>query len=141
MSDDNKFCQAFADDVLVVVEGDSGEEVQRKANKIKILALTIDSKLTFNEHVSNICVKAANLSYQVAKAAEQTWGLDPDIVSTIYTAVVEPTITNAAAAWARATEKTCVPKKLNAIQRGFTQKIVKANRTVSLNAAFRNTST
>ncbi|CAF4935784.1 unnamed protein product [Pieris macdunnoughi] len=94
MSDDNKFCQAFADDVLVV-----------------------------------------------AKAAEQTWGLDPDIVSTIYTAVVEPTITNAAAAWARATEKTCVPKKLNAIQRGFTQKIVKANRTVSLNAAFRNTST
>lgn len=176
--------QAFADDIVLIVSGNTGSEVQGRANavlshvwgwgvknklkfapqktqamvvtnklrfdtpalvmggecvglshEIKILGLTVDNRLTFNAHVSNVCRKALNLYKQLARAAKIHWGLGPEIVRTIYLAVVEPVILYAASAWAPAAHKICVQKQLNAVQRGFVQKIVKAYRTVSLNSA------
>lgn len=102
---------------------------------IKILGLTVDEKLTFNTHVSNVCRKAINLYKQLSRAAKIHWGLEPGVIRTIYTAVVEPVMMYAAAAWAPATNKLGVQKHLNAVQRGFVQKIIKSYRTVSLNSA------
>ncbi|XP_049875608.1 uncharacterized protein LOC126380835 [Pectinophora gossypiella] len=103
--------------------------------EIKILGLTIDRKLTFNTHVANICRKAANLYKLLARSAKISWGLNPEVVRTIYVAVIEPTILYAASVWAAAASKITVQKQLNAIQRGFAQKICKGYRTISLNAA------
>lgn len=178
------YCQAFADDVVLVFSGDTAVEIQQKANKalanvrswgvknklnfapqktkamvitrklkfdspnlsmggigielsqeIKILGLTIDNKLTFNTHVSNICRKATGIYKQLERAARIHWGLNTEIVRTIYTAVIEPTVLYAAAAWASASRKQMVRKQLNAVQLGFTRKMIKAYRTVSLNSA------
>ncbi|XP_049869337.1 uncharacterized protein LOC126369089 [Pectinophora gossypiella] len=178
------YCQAFADDVVLVFSGHSVSALQEQANdtlehvqgwgqrnklkfaphktnaiiitnkmkfeipslhmgdtairlveEIKILGLTIDHKLTFNTHVANICRKATNLYKLLARSAKISWRLNPEVIRTIYMAVIEPTILYAASVWAAAAAKITVQKQLNAIQRGFAQKICRGYRTVSLNAA------
>ncbi|KAL0883533.1 hypothetical protein ABMA27_015688 [Loxostege sticticalis] len=92
------------------------------SREMKLLGLTIDDGLTFNTHVGNV-------------AAKVQWGLSPEVIRTIYVAVVEPVIMYAASAWAPAAKKLGVRKELDTVQRGFAQKLVKAYRTVSLNSA------
>lgn len=177
-------CQAFADDVVMVFDGETALDIERQANaalghvlewgvenklkfaphktcamlvtrrlkfdvprlgmggvdiamskEIKILGLTIDEKLTFNKHVTNICEKALGRYKALARTARVGWGLHPEIIRLIYTAAVEPTILYAASAWAPAVNKLGIQKQLNVAQRGFAQKLSKAYRTVSLNAA------
>ncbi|XP_013197886.2 uncharacterized protein LOC106140796 [Amyelois transitella] len=104
-------------------------------SQIKLLGVTIDSKLTFNAHVANACKKATGIYRQLAKAAKTNWGLNPEIVRVIYNAAVEPVVLYAASVWGAAAEKISVRKQLDAVQRGFAQKICRAYRTVSLNSA------
>ncbi|CAH2091712.1 unnamed protein product [Euphydryas editha] len=107
----------------------------RLVEEIKLLGLIIDSKLTFNAHVSAICKKAADIYKQLACAARVSWGLNGEIVRTIYVAVIEPIVLYAASAWSPAAEKLSIRKRLDSLQRGFAQKICKAYRTVSLTSA------
>ncbi|XP_063382997.1 uncharacterized protein LOC134669402 [Cydia fagiglandana] len=178
------FCQAFADDVVLIFDGDTALDIETQANatlehvrtwgidhklkfaphktcamvitrklkfdaprlsmggvniamsnEIKILGLTIDHKLTFNQHVAGVCRKALNMYKKLARTARVSWGLHPEVIRTIYTAAVEPVVLYAASAWAPAAKKLGVIKQLNTVQRGFAQKICKAYRTVSLNSA------
>lgn len=113
------YCQAFADDIVLIFDGDTAQEVQRQANAalahvqewgvknklkfapqktkamiitrklkydtpllnmggvdigmstdIKILGLIIDHKLTFNQHVAEVCKKALNIYKQLSRAAK-----------------------------------------------------------------------
>lgn len=112
-----------------------GGEAIQTVEEIKILGLTIDKKLTFNSHVSNVCRRAANIYKNLARTAKIEWGLNPEITRTIYVSVIEPIILYAAGVWALAAQKISVQKQLNTIQRGFAQKICRSYRTVSLNAA------
>ncbi|CAK1582424.1 unnamed protein product [Parnassius mnemosyne] len=105
------------------------------SREIKILGLTVDDGLTFNTHVKNVCCKVQNLYRQLSRAAKIHWGLNPEIVRTIYVAVVEPTVMYAASAWVPATNKQKVKKRFDLVQRGFVQKIIKSYRTVSLHSA------
>nr|XP_037871018.1 uncharacterized protein LOC119629397 [Bombyx mori] len=178
------YVQAFADDVVLLFDGDTAMDVQRRANaaleyvrawgvmnklkfaphktcamvitrklkhdtprlsmggvdigmskEVLLLGLTIDHKLTFNTHVANVCAKAANLYKRLTRAAKVGWGLHPEVIKTIYIAVVEPVILYASSAWAPAANKLGVRKRLNAVQRSFAQKLCRAYRTVSLNSA------
>ncbi|KPJ08991.1 Retrovirus-related Pol polyprotein from type-1 retrotransposable element R1 [Papilio machaon] len=101
---------------------------------MKILGLTVDDRLTFNAHIRAVCTKALSLHRQLSTAAKISWGLNPEIIRTIYVAVVEPIILYAASVWAPAARKKTTQKLLDRVQRGFAQKIVRAYRTVSLNA-------
>ncbi|CAF4901386.1 unnamed protein product [Pieris macdunnoughi] len=179
-----EYMQAFADDVLIIFEGNSGQEIQLKANRvlafvhewgarnklkfaphktkamvvtrkhkfytprlamnsepisidkqIKVLGVEIDQKLTFNGHIKNVCNKAIKIYKQLSKAARINWGLNSDIIASIYHTVIEPIITYAAAAWAPSVKKLYVRKTLGKLQRGFAQKICRSYRTVSLNAS------
>lgn len=112
----------------------AGTVIQMKED-IKILGLIIDRKLTFHKHVSHVCQKATNIYKQLCRAAKISWGLNPEIIRTMYVAVVEPIIMYAASAWAGETNKISIQKQLNAVQRGFAQKIIRSYRTVSLNSA------
>ncbi|XP_045456010.1 uncharacterized protein LOC123665820 [Melitaea cinxia] len=105
------------------------------ASEIKLLGVVIDHKLTFNAHVANVCRRALAFYHQLARAAKASWGLHPEVIRTIYRAVVEPVILYAAAVWAPAVDKLGVRKQLNVVQRGFAQKLCRAYRTTSLNSA------
>ncbi|XP_049868206.1 uncharacterized protein LOC126371572 [Pectinophora gossypiella] len=177
-------CQAFADDVVLIFDAHTAQEIQRHANaaleyvrvwgvmnklkfaphktsamlvtrklkhdtphltmggidiamskQIKLLGLTIDNKLTFNTHVANVCSKAVGIYKQLSRAARVSWGLHPEVIRSIYTAVIEPIVLYAASAWAPASNKLGVRSKLNSVQRSFAQKMCRAYRTVSLNSA------
>lgn len=104
-------------------------------DEIKLLGLIIDRKLTFKSHVSAVCKKAANIYKGLACAARVTWGLNRDIIRTIYVAVIEPIVMYASCAWSQVTEYQHTLSQLNALQRGFAQKICKAYRTVSLTSS------
>jgi hypothetical protein len=91
-----------------------------------------DIRLNFNSPVTAVCKKATNIYRQLARAAKIRSGLSGQIVRTIYVAVIEPTVTYGACAWAEATELQMTRRRLEAIQRGFAQKICKAYRTTSL---------
>ncbi|XP_028042598.1 uncharacterized protein LOC114252301 [Bombyx mandarina] len=178
------YCQAFADDAVLVVDGETALEIEMKANaalghaqewgfrnklkfaahktnaititrklkydtprlsvagvsiemakEIKILGVTVDDKLTFNSHVSNVCRKAINIYKKLSRAARASWGLHPDVIRTIYTAVIDPVILYAASVWAPAANKVGTQKQLGIVQRGIAQKICRAYRTVSLHSA------
>lgn len=178
------YCQAFADDVVLIFSGKLTADIQALANQtlahvhawgsvnklkfaphktqamiitnklkfdiprmhmggsdieivnqIKILGLTIDNKLTFNNHASLVCRKATNLYKQLARAARVSWGLNPEVIRTIYVAVIEPIIMYAASVWAPAAKKLTIRKQLDTVQRGFAQKICRSYRTVSLSAS------
>lgn len=103
--------------------------------EVKLLGLTIDSKLTFNAHVSATCKKATDIYKQLACAAKVTWGLNREIIRTIYVSVIEPIVMYAASAWAPAAGKLMTRNQFDSLQRGFAQKICKAYRTVSLTSA------
>ncbi|XP_046978117.1 uncharacterized protein LOC124543839 [Vanessa cardui] len=103
-------------------------------DEVKLLGLTIDRRLNFNKHVQNVCTKATSIYKQLACAAKVSWGLNREIIRTIYIAAVEPIVTYGASAWAKASELQSNRKALDTLQRGFAQRIGKAYRTTSLNA-------
>lgn len=103
--------------------------------EIKILGVTIDDKLTYNNHVANTCRKVIGIYKQLARAAKASWGLHPEVVRTIYVAVVEPIVLYGASVWGSAAEKIGVRKQLSTMERGFAQKMCRAYHTVSLNSA------
>ncbi|GBP78439.1 Putative 115 kDa protein in type-1 retrotransposable element R1DM [Eumeta japonica] len=104
-------------------------------DEIRLLGLMIDKRLTFVPHVSKACKKATNIYKGIARAAKATWGLSPEIVRTIYVAVIEPIVMYASCAWAPATRKLGVRKMLDAVQRSVALKACRAHRTVSLHSA------
>ncbi|GBP88383.1 Putative 115 kDa protein in type-1 retrotransposable element R1DM [Eumeta japonica] len=104
-------------------------------DEIRLLGLTIDKRLTFTLHVAKACKKAANIYKGIARAAKAIWGSSPEIVRTIYVAVIEPIVMYASCAWAPATKKLGVRKMLNALQRSIALKACRAYRTVSLHSA------
>ncbi|XP_048480282.1 uncharacterized protein LOC119694816, partial [Plutella xylostella] len=181
LSGEDVYCQAFADDGVLIFSGKSIAQMEETANsvlakvtewgennklnfaahktnvmlltrklkfdppaiqmsgktlaivdEIKILGLTIDKNLNFNAHVKAVCKKASNIYKQLACAAKVTWGLNGEIIRTIYVAVIEPIITYGSCAWSEATKLQTNKKQLEAIQRCFAQKICKAYRTASL---------
>ncbi|GBP97549.1 Putative 115 kDa protein in type-1 retrotransposable element R1DM [Eumeta japonica] len=77
------------------------------------------------------CKKATNVYKRIARAARVTWGLNPEIVRTIYVAVIESMLLYAVCAWALATGRLGVQKRLNAIQRSMAIKTHWTYRTVS----------
>lgn len=184
LTDQGVYCQAFADDVVLVFTGQEVSVLEESANaalqtverwgkrsklnfaahktkvmvltkklkydppllnmsgktldlvdELKLLGLIIDRKLTFKPHVTAVCKKTADIYKQLACAAKVTWGLNPEIIRTIYVAVIEPIVLYAASAWYQTTELQLIRNKLDALQRCFALKICKAYRTVSLTSA------
>lgn len=101
------------------------------SSEIKLLELTIDKAHSFRTHITNITTKAISLYKAVTKMAKSQWGLNADIVRTIYK-IVEPTILYAAGAWGDVAEREYVKERLNRVTRAFSVPITKAHRTVSV---------
>ncbi|KAF9409307.1 hypothetical protein HW555_011289 [Spodoptera exigua] len=95
----------------------------------------MNRKLTFRSHISATSKKATDIFKQLSRAAKVTWSLNGEITRTISVAIIEPIVLYAASVWAPATELELIKKQLNALQRGFAQKICRAYCTVSLTSA------
>ena len=67
--------------------------------EVKVLGVILDSKLSWRQHVTGKCRKAVCAWGQARRAIGGAWGLRPSVVSWLYTAVIRPMLTYAAAIW------------------------------------------
>ena len=65
----------------------------------KFLGVVLDSKLAWNEHISNQCKKAKGILMQCRKSVGRTWGFTPKTMKWIYTAGVRPILSYGAVIW------------------------------------------
>jgi len=86
------------------------------SNSVKFLGVTLDSKLNFNEHITNITKKATTSLMQCKRAVGPTWGLTPKTCKWLYTTVIRPMLTYCASIWIRATLTKHNAKKLERVQ-------------------------
>ena len=87
------------------------------SNSAKILGVTLDSKLNFNEHIKNITNKATASLIQCRNAVAPTWGMSPKTCNWIYTSAIRPILTYSAVIWINAINKKHNIKKLAKVQR------------------------
>ncbi|KAL5259046.1 hypothetical protein ACHWQZ_G009499 [Mnemiopsis leidyi] len=86
-------------------------------NTTKFLGVTLDSKLSWNEHIDQKCKKAKGILLQCRRAIGPSWGFNPQTMKWIYTAVVRPTLTYAAMTWINGLYKQHNLAKLKSVQR------------------------
>ena len=98
---------------------------------MKYLGITIDSKLTYREHITYVTGKCKKLIFSLSKSAKLHWGLNHAALKTIYTGGILPLLLYGAPVWAKIMDKTCYRLKINRVQRLINIKIAKAYRTVS----------
>ena len=83
----------------------------------KFLGVTIDSKLTWNEHVRTKCKKAKALLMMCKRSVGPTWGLSPATMKWIYRTMVRPTLLYASTIWVNAINTDKNLRQLKSVQR------------------------
>ena len=86
-------------------------------NTTKFLGVTLDSKLSWNEHIEQKCKKAKGILMQCRRSIGPCWGFTPETMKWIYTAVVRPCLTYAAMTWINGLHKQHNLAKLKSVQR------------------------
>ena len=82
----------------------------------KFLGVTIDNKLNYNEHITNITKKATASLMQCRKAVGPTWGLNPKTCSWMYKTIIRPILSYCCSIWIRATHTNLNTTKLRRVQ-------------------------
>ena len=75
-----------------------GNDIEMKEST-KLLGITLDNKLSWNEHIIKQCKKAKGILMQCRRAVGPTWGFTPKTMKWIYTAVVRPSLAYGATIW------------------------------------------
>ena len=92
-----------------------GETIEL-STEVKLLGITLDSKLTFNTHIDNITKKCIGILFQCKRAIGPTWGLSPKVCHWIYTAIIRPTLAYCSIVWIRAVENKTNTKRVERVQ-------------------------
>jgi hypothetical protein len=86
-------------------------------NEVKYLGLTLDKKLTWNNHIGSLKIKAIKALMACKGLIGKSWGLQPRMIHWIYTAVVRPMMTYASFVWWPKLEQKMAQQTLAKIQR------------------------
>jgi ribonuclease HI/retron-type reverse transcriptase len=93
----------------------------------KYLALTLDAKLRWKEHVETIRQKATRTVHTLSSLGSSTWGVRLQDMRRLYEAIALPQMMYACSIWSNA--------NLNDKKRGYTHKTVDALRSIQTRAA------
>ena len=89
-------------------------EISKEAT---LLGVTLDSKLTWKPHITQIACKATAALLQCRQIVGRAWGLNPTSMRWICTAMIRPVITYACTSWVDGINKKYLKKKLSRAQR------------------------
>jgi ribonuclease HI len=101
------------------------------SDTVKYLGITLDKKLSWNQHINNICIKSNISLSRCRKALGTTWGLHPKVMLWLYTAVIRPMMSYAVFIWSNITLKSTKISKLEKIQRQACLAITACRHSVS----------
>ncbi|XP_055698849.1 uncharacterized protein LOC129799159 [Phlebotomus papatasi] len=85
--------------------------------EVKYLGLMLDSKLTWNAHITCITNKSIKALWTCRKMVGQKWGLKPHIIVWIYESIVRPIIAYGCLVWWKKTQQTKATNQLQKVQR------------------------
>ena len=100
------------------------------------LGLTIDNKLLFNQHITNLTRKVKGISNKLNLAVGKTWGMHPQILKQYYTSIIKAIILYGSEHCADILKKKTYIHRLRKLQRPFLFMISRAQRTVSNDALY-----
>lgn len=104
------------------------------ARKVKYLGITLNSTLTWREHVFTKLKRARINMNMVCRAIGSTWGLSPAMMKWIYLMIIKPRITFGANMWWRAARLATVKEKLNVTQGMALRRVLGTMRTTPTRA-------
>ena len=81
----------------------------------KILGLTFDPKLTYNQHVDNTKEKAIGTTKMIKALTSTSWGKQKETIVTTYKTITRPIIEHASSIWSSTASKTNI-NKLQTVQ-------------------------
>lgn len=99
------------------------------SKEAKYLGVTLDTRLNWKAHIEKTIEKAIRCFWACRRMVGRTWGLQPKMISWLYTHVIIPKITYGAIAWWHKTNEKTTANKLEAIQRMAELAITGAMRT------------
>lgn len=105
------------------------------SNCMKVLGLTIDTKLNFEMHSKNLVSKVAITERFLRRIAGPLWGMDTDTLMLIYKTIIEKIVMYASPVWAKLMSSKGY-KKLHQLQRRCLIRVTKAYRTTSYHALY-----
>ncbi len=102
--------------------------------RFKYLGLIIDNKLSWRSHAQYIQSKVSTFINRLLIYAKNNYGLDSKAIEVIYKGAVLPMISYGCSVWAEAINRKFFINPLITIQRRVGLRIIKAYRTVSIDA-------
>jgi hypothetical protein len=106
----------------------------QQEDTIKYLAIIIDRRFNFNEHIDYITGKCMKLIHALSKSAKINWGLRHDVPRIIYTGAILPILCYGVPVWIECLERYSNATKLKRVKRLINIKISEAFRTTSYEA-------
>lgn len=103
--------------------------------EIKLLGITIDSKLKFNSQIKLTTAKMKQLIFSLSRITIRTWGAQSEIFRELYLSVIEPACLYGAPIYSSAIETKKNVRQLRGAQRLAVIMITRAYRTTSYNAS------
>ena len=94
----------------------NGTEIEIK-NSTKFLGVILDSKLSWNDHIETQSKKAKGILMQCRRVVGPTWGVTPETMKWIYTAIIRPMLSYAAVVWINGMNTNRNKNLLGSVQR------------------------
>ena len=87
------------------------------SQEARLLGATLDSKLTWKPHITQITRKATTVLMQCRQIVSKAWGIKPSMMKWIYSAKIRPIMSYACAFWTGGLSKKYLVRKLTKVQR------------------------
>lgn len=87
------------------------------SDKVKFLGFILDKKLNWNEHIKERIRKATKIFWQCRRAFSKNWGLKPNVIYWLYTAIIRPILCYGCHIWHERVKIESIRNDLQHVQR------------------------
>ncbi|XP_018314104.1 uncharacterized protein [Mycetomoellerius zeteki] len=101
---------------------------------VKYLGIVLDKRLNWKLHLESMCKKTSTYFWMCRRTFGQTWGLQPDRVFWLYSAVLRPRLFYAAVVWWPRIQQTEARSSLERVRAFFLRGALGAMRTTPVAA-------
>lgn len=99
------------------------------SREVKYLGVVLDEKLTWRPQIDRIVTKTVASLWQLRKTIGKVWGLKPEVMHWLYTAIIRPRISYGSVVWWKSITNVTVANRLTKLQRLASLLITSAMRT------------
>ena len=95
----------------------------------------MDSKLNWKSHISKQSAKCKGLIFKLNACCKLTWGINKNILKTLWCCIIEPILLYACPVWISCIDKKWAKSELESVQRLFAIKMIRGFKDISYHAS------